>query len=883
MASQHRVRGRLHQASRRRLRSVFALIALLAMPASLAAAPLAGTQIGNQASATYTDSNGVAQTATSNLVITTVLPVYGVDVEQALTVTAVPASTAAFPVSVTNLGNDDDSFTLLVTDPVGGDFACTSVAIYADANGDGAPDNFTNLSSTNVGPIGPGLVATFVATCQVPGSATAGNQNTITVAATSVADPGQTDSVTDTIDVTSNAVVTVTKAMSASSGAPGSGPYTVTLTYTNNGNATATGVTISDPLDANFAYVPASGAWSAAGGVTLTDASNVDVQGTAPNQIVYDFAVTAADTVTAVISQVLPGQSGTLTFQVNVDATALPGVLPNTATVNYDDDGNIATPPLNGTSNTTFFTVTPTAGVSIVGPAPIASAAPGSTVAFTNVLTNDGDSPDTFDIRLQNSSFPPGTGFFLYRSDGVTPLVNGGGDPTLPDTPIVAAGASYDVVLRVVLPPAVVGGGPYNVEKAAISVNDSSVTSVPPATDTLTTIAAGTVDVTNPTGGVGQGPEANPVETQATDPGTTVSFTLTVTNTSAAANNYDLAASDDSTDAGAPGLDNLTLPAGWTVVFRNGGSTITNTGPIGAGGSVTITADVTVPLGAAAVPAPGQSLFFQALSPVTSALDVKHDAVIVNTTRNVVITPDNTGQVFPGGSVVYAHTVTNNGSVPEPVGTITLSSAESSGLWASQIFRDVNGDGVLDGGDTPITGPADVPVLAPGASLAILVRVNAPPGAPVGSINTTTVTATPSAVVNGTAPSAPDSAVDTTSVVSGNLTLQKEQALDNAPCDGSADTAYGTGALSALPGTCILYRITASNAGTSGITSLIVSDATPTNTTQSTLTTVTPGGAGNISEPGLGGTGTIQVDVGAVGPLTPGSSVVVEFGVQIEP
>jgi uncharacterized repeat protein (TIGR01451 family) len=881
MACQHRVRG-VHQVSRRRLRFAFALIALLAMPGGLAAAPLAGTQIGNQASATYTDSSGVAQTATSNLVITTVLPVYGVDVEQALTQAAVPASTASFPVSVTNLGNDDDSFTLAVTDPAGGTFACTSVAIYADADGNGAPDNFTNLSGSNVGPVGPGLVATFVATCQVPGTATAGNQNVIQVTATSVADAGRTDSVLDTIDVTSNAVVTVTKAMSASSGAPGSGPYTVTLTYTNNGNATATGVTLSDALDADFAYVPASGAWSAAGGVTLTDASNSDVQGAAPNQIVYDFAVTSADTVTAVISQVLPGQSGTLTFQVNVDATALPGVLPNTATVSYDDDGNVVTPPINGTSNTTFFTVTPTAGVSIVGPAPIASAAPGSTVVFTNVLTNDGDSPDTFDIRLQNSTFPPGTGFFLYRSDGVTPLVNGGGDPTLPDTPTVAAGATYDVVLRVVLPPAVVGG-PYSVEKAAISVNDPSVTSIPPATDTLSTIAPGTVDVTNPTGGGGQGPEATPVETQSTNPGTAVSFTLTVTNTSAAANNYDLAASDDSTDTGAPGLDNLTLPAGWTVVFRNGGSTIANTGPIGAGASLTIAADVTVPAGTAAVPAPGQSLFFQALSPVTSALDVKHDAVIVNTIRNVVITPDNTGQVFPGGSVVYAHTLTNNGSVPEPVGTITLSSAESSGLWASQIFRDVNGDGVLDGGDTPITGPADVPVLAPGASLAILVRVSAPPGAPVGSINTTTVTATPSAVVNGTAPSAPDSAVDTTSVVSGNLTLQKEQALDNAPCNGTADTAYGTAALSALPGTCILYRITASNAGTSNITALIVSDATPTNTTESTLTTVTPGGAGNISEPGVGGTGTIQVDVGAVGPLTPGSSVVVEFGVQIEP
>ena len=234
------------------------------------------------------------------------------------------------------------------------------------------------------------------------------------------------------------------------------------------------------------------------------------------------------------ISQVLPGQSGTLTFEVNVDADRAA----RRAAEHRDRQlrrrrQSSCTPPVNGTSNTTFFTVTPTAGVSIVGPAPIASAAPGSTVVFTNVLTNDGDSTDTFDIRLQNSTFPPGTGFFLYRSDGVTPLVNGGGDPTLPDTPPVAPGASYDVVLRVVLPPAVVGGGAYSVEKAAISVNDPGVESDPDAIDTLTTIAASTVDVTNPTGGAGQGPEGAPGRDAGGEPGPRPSsFSLTVTNTS---------------------------------------------------------------------------------------------------------------------------------------------------------------------------------------------------------------------------------------------------------------------------------------------------------------------------------------------------------------
>jgi uncharacterized repeat protein (TIGR01451 family) len=855
-------------ARRRAAGAVLFLAAALALPGPLAAAPPAGTPIGNQASATYTDSSGVPQTATSNLVITTVLPVYGVDVEQALTQNAVPASSAAFPVSVTNLGNDTDSFTLAVADPAGGGFACTSVAIYADANADGVPDNFTNLSGTDVGPLAAGAIGNFVAVCQVPGTATAGSQNTITVTATSVADPTQVDSIVDTIDVTSNAVVVVTKSISATSGPRGSGPHTITLTYTNNGNATATDVVLSDALDPAFVYVAGSGSWSAAGGVVLTDADDADLQGTAPNQIVYDFDVTAADTVTAAISQVLPGQSGTLSFQVTVAPAAAIGVAPNVATFAYDDDGNAGTPDATGTSNVVNFTVTPTAGVSIVGPPAVANATPGSTVVFTNTLTNDGDAADRFDIRLQNSNYPAGTAFLLYRSDGVTPLIDGGGDPTLPDTPVVAAGASYDVILHVVLPPGTTGGGPYNVEKAAVSILDPGVESVPPADDTLTTITASTVDVTNPTGGAGTGPEAAPVETQSVDPGGTVSFTLTVTNTGAGADNYDLSVSP-------------ALPAGWTVVFRNGGGTpITNTGPVSAGGSVTVTADVGVPAGAAAVPAPGQSVFFRALSPVTSALDVKHDAVIVNTVRDVVITPDHTGQVFPGGSVVYAHTISNNGSVTEPAGTITVTTLESNGLWGSQLFLDVNGDGALDGGDTPI---AAVPAIAPGASLAILVRVTSPPGSPVGAINTTTVTVTPSAVVNGTAASAPDSAVDTTSVVSGNLTLLKEQALDDAPCNGVADTAYGTGALSALPGSCILYRITATNAGTTDIVNLVISDSTPTFTTQSSATSVTPAGAGNVTEPGVGSAGTVQVDVGAVGPLAPGSSVVVEFGVQIEP
>ncbi|MGI9643875.1 MAG: hypothetical protein ACR2O6_01035, partial [Ilumatobacteraceae bacterium] len=556
----------------------------------------------------------------------------------------------------------------------------------------------------------------------------------------------------------------------------------------------------------------------------------------------------------------------------------------NQATLSYDDDANAGTPDATGQSNVVNFTILPSAGVTITSPPPIASATPGSTISFTNTVTNTGNAPDIFDIDLDPlaaNNYPAGTGFFLYQNDGVTPLLDSGGNPSLPDTGTLAPGATYDVILQVVLPaglPAL--AGPYSVDKVAISSIDPLQTDT--ATDTLNQIVASSMDLTNtgdpdlvapPADGAGAGPEATPVAITSGNPGTTVDFVLVTNNTSATADNYN--------------LSTVVLPAGWSVIFRNGvGTPITNTGAVPGGGSVTVTAEVTIPAGSAgtnpAALAPYESLQFQALSPISGASDIIHDGVFVNTQRDVDLTPSNTGQVFAGGSVVYVHNLTNNGNVMEPSGTITLSTAESDVTWGTQLFVDVNSNGVLDGADTPIAGPGDIPSLAPGASVGILARVNAPPGAALGAINTTTVTATPSTVINGVAAPAAVNATDTTTVIAGNLSLQKEQAIDTA-CDGTADAAFGVANISAAPNECVIYRLTGTNAGTVDIANLVINDSTPANTTQSSLVVLVPAASGNVTQPGAGATGTVSVDFGAVGPLTPGASVVIEFGVRIDP
>src|SRR5207302_5303211 len=144
---------------------------------------------------------------------------------------------------------------------------------------------------------------------------------TVSVVGTATGTPAPQQNNVDTTTVTTNGVISVTKSLSAASGAAGSGPYTVTLTYNNTGNNTATNLTLTDTLPAGLTYVANSARWSVTGSATvLTDAAD-GAQGTAPNTITYDFGATVAGRMTAVVAQAIPGESRTLTFQVNIAAS----------------------------------------------------------------------------------------------------------------------------------------------------------------------------------------------------------------------------------------------------------------------------------------------------------------------------------------------------------------------------------------------------------------------------------------------------------------------------------------------------------------------------------------------------------------------------------
>jgi trimeric autotransporter adhesin len=897
--------GSLRAASRR-----FVAAALLATTAlfgftAATAAPLAGSAIGNQASATYTDASATPRTSSSNTVVTTVAQVDAFVLSATQSKVAAPGSPVSFPHTLINNGNGSSTFSLATGTLTG--TAMPLGQLFIDSTCSGVASNGTPL--TSIGPVAPGATVCFVATATANAVAagavgsfvvTATDTTTNSVPVTLASSQTNTDSVT----ISGAAVIGVTKAVNLSIGPVGS-VLTYTLTYTNTGAATATNVILADTIPAHLTYtagVAAGNANATWNGVAVTQgtATTAVVTSAAPGTIAYNFN---AGVVTAIVGSVAPGVTGTVSFQVVVAGTAVPAaIINNSAAVCYTDGGVPApaqVPALCSTAtpgtivtNVAGFTVQQTASVTISGPAAIATATQGATVSFTNIVTNTGNATDSFNITIGGvlggtSAFPAGTTFKLYKSDGVSPLVDTGADG-IEDTGPLAAGASYNVILQATLPVSASGApaGGYSIQKTATSVFNPAVSAPTPATDRLTAIIANTVDLTNNPGGAGLGPELTAVTTISVVPGAAATFKLAVANNSTVSDTFDLTVGTAASAAGgglAGAITTAGLPAGWTIGFFADasagactalGAPATNTGVLAAGATGNFCAVITPP----ANQAPGTTnVYFQAQSPSSGTRDVKLDAVTVQTVNALTLTPNNNGQVYPTGSVVYAHSLQNAGNVAQTV-TLTVPMSGASASWSTVVYLD-NGatPGVLDAGDTLVTGTV---VVSAGVSVPLLVKVFAPGTATSGNINTVTLTGTAGALVA--------TATDTTTVITGQVTLVKTQSVD-ITCTGTAGT-YSAAPASAKPGECVLYQIVATNVGTAPVTGLVISDATPANTLYDCSNAAGPtamGGAavaaatsGTVTNPAICTAGTISVNVGT---LAPNATSTVTFGVQIAP
>ncbi len=696
----------------------------------------------------------------------------------------------------------------------------------------------------------------------------------------------------------------------ATSPAAGCVYTTYTLNFSNTGAAPGKFV-ITDTLPAGFTYVAGSAVWSNAPGTALFDAAAGNPPGIA-------FQATGNE-VTAVVDSLAPNASQTLSFVVLVNNTAVIGTSTTTNTAKYNPlaapAATVTTPgPTPSSTNPSAYTVTgsysivlgsgdtsatavnakdelappDTPNASVFDTQTVASAAVGSTVKFPGTVFNTGNATDTVNLAVTLGSFPVGTTFSFFAADGLTPLGDSNSD-SIPDTGPIAVGANFKYVVAANLPsPGVIPAGPFTTIVKGTSINTGNPTET--TRITLTALIGVLVDLTNTTlgngvpgatanGDVGVGPSPSPTTTLSTPAGTGVLFDLFVQNNDSVSVTYSLAASQTSTFPGS-------LPAGWTVKFVDAAGTCASTAitnvVVGANAQGNVKACVTPPL--SQIPVTAQPIYFQVRSTTPTstgaiALDTKTDAVTVRApnTFSTTFTPNNSGQVAPGGSVVYGHTLTNTGG-QSCAGSYTLSVAGVGAGWTTALYEDINGNGQIDAAamlvTTDIPGPLDV-----GTSKKFLLKVFAPGGAAAGSIDTATVTVTFNAAVGNCGT---HSVTDTSTVVTGQMRVQKFQALDTS-CAGTI-TPTASAPLVAKPGECIIYRIEATNQGAAPVTNLSINDALPAYTslaaTQPTPQCTSTGITG--SAVAYASTGSAVSCGSAANTVAPGGQAVLTFSVKVD-
>lgn len=859
---------------------VFLLCVLMVQQSAWAAT---NSIISNMAVGEYSEEGStVVQVARSNLVQTTILPVYSLNLVAANNKTVVAGQAVYFNHILTNTSNETDQYTFTVSNnPTGDDFdfVNSSLMVYLDANNDGIPDGSAITGYT----LGAGQSVGLIVAASIPNTITTGKVANLTLMVTSANGASGTNSNVDKATVTDQSTLVVRKKFSQITAANGD-VVTIRLDYQNPTNTIVPTATLTDTLGSNLTYEVNTGKWN---GVTVYDA----VGGTAdPTGINYSVT---SNVVTATLTNIPANTIGYIEFNVKINKS-IAGKIENVINV---------TGPTTDTSNTAVVNVAPVYAVKMNGSASnvsdntntiTASAVPqGGELKFTNYVWNIGNTTDRFNLTLTNSTFPAGSQIELYRADGVTPLLDSNGDG-IPDTGLLAANTNIPVVVKVRFPSSytVTTNTVFEVTPQAQSVGDGGKTSTIKDQGTLTPVSQ-LVDLTNADNtGLGNGAVDNSgaawktITVKSSDNAVTggqVIFPLTVKHTGVGTE-YLLSANASSD------FSSMTLPAGVNRVrfyaSSNGtdcsvlGNEIGKTRYLNDGQSQFVCAvvevdkvnnDVTVPIYFRVI----STSFVGAGNPAQDTIKNAVEIQSVNAKPQLEFTPDLYGQVAPLGTVVYRHLLTNPAAT-DFTGSYGFIINNSESSFNSVLFLDVDGDGKFSSGDLNIRTLADLPggKVAAHEQIQLLLQVTNVVNNNVNQANTTVVNLTDSSnqVIA--------SIKDMTTVKQSQLTLTKLQARD-FNCDGTADETYTTNALtigkqSNGQGQCVLYKVILTNTSATAMsTAFTFRDMTPAYTvlSQSPICTSCSG----MTAPTVGYAGAVS---GTLNSVAANQSYEFNFGVR---
>jgi len=754
-----------------RKKFILVLVVALVLVAAVAVPPAAGTQIKNQAAATYIDNSGVERTILSNQVITNVLPIYSVLVTpDVIEQPGAAGQTLNFQFRVDNLANTSDSFNAtVVVDNVNSTFLPITPEVYYDENANGLVDPGEVLWS-------PGIVIPSndfryaIVKYRIPSATTAGATATVWLNVDSATDPANAFDYGNEANATvyNDAVINLYKSATPQEVSAGD-TVTYVISGSNSGNKSAYNIVITDILDGNLTFVS-------------SDSPNL---------------THSSGTITITIGQLSPSETFRVEFQVIVSANTPSGMIENVAAMQYDTStsgvvtrsSNVSTIMVGGPGFETARVWIgpkgdPEALIETTDRSTETGVA-GTLVSFTNTVKNAGLSTDTINVTVADilPADLEGVVAIAFFAENLTPLPDSDNDG-MQDSGPIAPGETFDVVVKVFVP-------------SNISTPDASITALVRAISSTSTAASDTTTdvvypITTPEVAIGNASgtatdtlyDKTPVDLQG-DPGAYVYFPLDVVNESQGSDTYTLSA---------------VTPIGWTVRFyidENGDgildpeemSSVTNTGEIGPDSGKRIIARVLIPEGTLWTGDPVSVQFHATSLNNPTVSDYQENTITVNKVYSIILQPSRNGSASPNSHIDYEHTLTNNGNVAVTVRLYP----ESSRDWAY----------VFEVGGSVVPLDATFP-LEPGQSVTGIFRLFVP-GEPLGVIDVSTLEAE---VQEDT--SVTSKIIDVTVVVSANIRITKT--VDKSE---------------ARPGELLIYTVTYSNIGTDPVESFTVYDSIP--------------------------------------------------------
>ena len=188
--------------------------------------------ISNMAIGEYTEEGStVVQVSRSNLVQTTILPVYSVNLTANNAKTVIAGQTVYFSHTLTNTGNETDQYTFVVSNNTGDSYDLSNLSVFLDKNNDGVPDGAAITSYA----LSAGESVGLIVAANVPNTVASGQNGKLTLNVSSSNSASGNKTNIDTATVTNQSALTVRKKFSQTTVANGD-VITVRLDYQNLSN-----------------------------------------------------------------------------------------------------------------------------------------------------------------------------------------------------------------------------------------------------------------------------------------------------------------------------------------------------------------------------------------------------------------------------------------------------------------------------------------------------------------------------------------------------------------------------------------------------------------------------------------------------------------------